>query len=153
MMAGPKETDENELVDPETGEVTPLEDDEPLPDTHMRSFSVFLRQLEDAELDLTEELHLLLLKLRRHAQNNTTAKGKLTLELFLMVDARDQVETRYAIKIKEPPKPTAKSVHWIDPKGALTIEDPRQQKLNLKAVPKSKQKTAPAAGDKKPRSV
>jgi hypothetical protein len=151
MMAGPK--DEDEIVDEETGEVTSPEDNEPLPDVPMRSFSSFMRQLEDCEQDVTEELYKLLSRLHRHAQNHTTAKGKLALELYIMVDARDQVETRYAIKTKEPPKATPKSVHWLNHQGSLTIEDPRQQKLNLREVPKGKQKAVKADGAKKPRSV
>lgn len=148
MMAGPKEHDDDELVDEETGEVTPIEDSEPLPEGSARSFVRYLATLEDCELECSQEFHKFLLELRKLGIGKVV-KGKFTLELFVEIE-KDQVQTRFALKKKLPPKPTMKSVHWVDSNGNLTTEDPRQQKLKFKSV--GGKKTIKGEGEKPARA-
>lgn len=59
---------------------------------------------------------------------NSKAKGKLTLELNLTTDERGEVDFTYAIKVKNPAKPTARGRLWMG-KNGMTAVHPRQLEL------------------------
>ncbi|MFZ5896779.1 MAG: hypothetical protein ACOY0T_37330 [Myxococcota bacterium] len=106
-----------------------------------RSFAVFLRQLADgeAERDLANAQHELIAKCRQEAESiNGEVKGTLTLQLTYAVDVRDQITVSYKITGKEPPALRPKAVAWLNKAGHITFENPRQQKLPLREVPREK---------------
>lgn len=116
-----------------------------------RSFAVFIRTLADGEAEeaISGKLYELLAALREAAENKGgSAKGELTLKLSIAVDARDQVAIKYDVKTKEPAPDHPSAVMWLDKKGHITAENPRQQKLPLREVPRAKVKDIQA--DAKP---
>lgn len=104
-----------------------------------RSFGVFLRTLNEGECeaDLSREMNELLAKLRALAEeDNGSAKGSLVLTLNFEVDVKDQCEIGYFIKTKEPTPTRHKANVWLNKSGNVVFENPRQQKLPLREVPK-----------------
>lgn len=101
-----------------------------------RSFAVFLARLGDGEanFELSEALHRLTDKLHDEALNAGKAKGKLTLTLAFAVGKNGQVEIERDVKVAEPKPVRGKAVAWIDRKGNLVSENPRQAKLPLRPV-------------------
>lgn len=106
-------------------------------DESPRSFGHFFGMLDDEQAQATasRELHDLLKVLREEAvARHGTVKGTLTLKIDLKCDELEQVEATYAIDTKEPKRKSSKSLYWLDRKGFLTVENPRQQVLPLREV-------------------
>lgn len=138
--------------DLEGDELPPLPPDSDITGGH--SFGSFFRHVEGADEEIGAELQKLVRRLRGHAQFHATAKGTLTVTFNFTMDNRDQLETKYDIKVKEPKRVRPKSTHWVNgTTGELTIEDPRQLKLKPRGVPSAKTKSLATDGEKPTRSL
>jgi hypothetical protein len=121
-----------------------------------RNFGVTLSQIGygDLQAELGEELQALNKKLALVASQQGKAKGKLTLVLSILHEAKGLVTIDAEIKIAEPRRARARSIFFTTPGGNLSLEDPRQQKLPLRDVGgKGAERDAPADDDKPARSV
>jgi hypothetical protein len=101
-----------------------------------RSFTRFLDNIcdGDIEADCAQQLQELITILEEEAEAKGAGKGKLTLSLAISIDARGQVVVGYDVTTKEPKKERAAGICWLDPKGRLVFENPKQQKLPLQEV-------------------
>jgi hypothetical protein len=102
-----------------------------------RSFATFIHHLADgdANRELSEELHKLSQELQKDAYNrNAVSKGTLKVGFKLSIDPRGQVTIGWDVETREPKPPRVGGVMWIDKKGNLVHENPRQQKLPLREV-------------------
>lgn len=102
-----------------------------------RAFSVLLQAIADGELHLEagKKTQALLKKLRDHAEtNNSTASGKLTIELGFRIDARGVVTVGHSVEAVEPKTKRAPATMWLTKGGNLTPENPRQMSLGLRTV-------------------
>lgn len=99
-----------------------------------RDFAVFLRQVADGQclVDLSSELHELMLTLREEANTKDGASGSLSLELKFKVEGNGVVGSTYLIKRKEPAKRRPNTIFWLTRGGNLTAQNPRQ--LEMPAV-------------------
>jgi hypothetical protein len=115
-----------------------------------RSFARFLEQACDGDIcsQASEALHELLKKLEADSSASSgVAKGKLTLTVSFGVDPRGQVAIGYDITTKEPKPARAGGIAWLTKGANCTFENPKQQKLPLAEVPRSRTQYAddPAA--------
>lgn len=78
------------------------------------------------------------------AVDNTGKAGTLTIKISLRKATAGALAVTGAVTVKKPAEPPIESLMFPTPEGNLLTEDPRQQKLELKAVG-----SAPAAGDLK----
>lgn len=102
-----------------------------------RAFSVVLQAIADGEAhqEAGQKLHDLLQTLREHAElNNSSASGKLTLELKVKVDARGAASVGYDVAIVKPATKRVPATMWLTKGGNLTPENPRQMSLGLRTV-------------------
>ena len=109
-------------------------DEEKLIEEGPRSFARFLEQVADgqAQLDLSDELYRLCLRLREEALAQTSAvTGELDLKLTIRVEPTGIVAIAYGIKRKEPAPKRPGSIMWLTEGGNLTPQNPRQQTLPL----------------------
>lgn len=106
-------------------------------DTNPRSFNHFFATLdsEQAHATASDELHLLTKAVRDEAMaRHGRVSGKLSISIDIACDEVGLVEVTYDVKRKDPKRRTSKSVLWIDKKGHLVRNDPRQQSLPLREV-------------------
>lgn len=102
-----------------------------------RDFARFLALLADGEAhrECSVELHELGKVMQHIAQDeHREVKGKLTLEIGLKTDALSVVSATYTIKVAKPSPSRPKTVLWMTDGANFTPENPRQQKLPLRAV-------------------
>ena len=108
--------------------------------TGPRSFAVFVHDLADgdANRELSEELHELIQGLAKDAYaRNAKSKGKLITKFDVSVDPRGVVTIGWDVETREPKPPRTGGVMWLDGKGHLTAQNPKQQKLPLVEVNKT----------------
>lgn len=102
-----------------------------------RSFARFLEHIADgqAQLELSAELHKLLLRLREEANaRNSEVGGTLDLKLSIKVAPNGIAAIAYGIKRKEPDPKRPGSVMWLTEGGNLSATNPKQPSLPLMAV-------------------
>lgn len=124
-------------------------------DENARSFSGLLQSIGDGAFhaETSEAMHDLTKKLFDHAIDFTKAKGTLTLTLAVEVDRDGLVKIVPDVKTKTPKPARKNGVFWLDPKGDLSPENPKQQKLPLREVSIPAVRHAPPAAEQPPRSV
>jgi len=101
----------------------------------LRSFTQVLQAAEDGQLvtDLSDETRDLIEKLGQVEMNGGKAKGKITLELNVLLD-RGLVEITGSYKVKTPALRRGRTLLHVTPEGNLSRTDPRQPELNLRDV-------------------
>lgn len=101
-----------------------------------RSFARFLEQLADGEThaEASDKLHELARELEDAAEQRGSASGTLTLKITLSTSGKGMMDVRGAVETKAPKNPSAKGVFWLDDRGNLVTENPRQAKLPLREV-------------------
>lgn len=82
--------------------------------------------------EATRLLRDLVDRLNEHAQQNSKAKGELTLKVKFEATANGRVEITSDVTGKFPAPPRARETRWIGPKGTLLASDPRQEALPLR---------------------
>jgi hypothetical protein len=105
-----------------------------------RAFGALLTQVDDGTLhdEATSALHALNTKLAEHAERyGAIAKGAITLKLSIAMKPNGTAEVSGEIVSKEPKAPKAGSVFWLTKGNNLSPDNPRQQKLPLREVPKA----------------
>lgn len=120
-----------------------------------RSFTRFFENVAEgcANVDAAVELQQLVGKLKEHAvATRDVAKGELTIKLSFKCDDTGVVGVGYDIKTKEPPKRRRASVFWTTAGNNLTVDNPRQQELPLRAVD-TPSETRQAPGETEARTV
>jgi hypothetical protein len=112
-----------------------------------KAFGVIFSQLEDGQLslDATTRLAELCAELSRQADATGKAKGTLTLKLKITAERGGVVDIDADVAIVKPKLPRHRSVMWVNPKGALSNENPKQLSLGVRDV------SRPA--EEKPRDV
>lgn len=70
-----------------------------------------------------------------HAVDSTRKAGKITLVISLRQATAGAMAISGQIKLSAPKEPATEALMFPTPEGNLLVEDPRQQKLPLKAVP------------------
>lgn len=121
-----------------------------------RNFGHFLSQIGDG--DFHDECGL---KLQELVANLTAfsdryqanGKGTLTVVLSVIAMGNGQVHVAGDIKTKTPTAKRAGSVFWRTKGNNLAVENPRQQKLNLREVPLPQTKTKDLSNDRPVRGV
>lgn len=117
------------------------------PNESTRPLNFVLAQLEDGSFhdEASEELRKLSLKLKEHAENNATAKGKLVITLDLVVD-KGLLLIVPNLEVKSPRARRKSSVMWISEQGNLSTDNPKQPSLFPRALPaeSAKPREAPA---------
>jgi hypothetical protein len=108
-----------------------------------RSFARLIENLGDGDVHagLSDDLFDLIGKLRDASINldgNAKVKGDMSIKLKVSIDARGNVgvDVDSSIKVPKRKRPTAQA--WITAGGNLTTEHPRQTKLPLQEVPRSR---------------
>lgn len=120
-------------------------------DEGSRSAAVFLTKVADGELHarFSDELARLGAALLEEAKRRDgKVKGELVLKLAFSVAPSGISEVGYSVKVKKPEPKTSLGTHWITPGGNFVQENPRQQTLPLREVPKAepvREVAAPAA--------
>lgn len=71
-------------------------------------------------------------RLNAHAQQNSKAKGELTLKIKFDATSNGRVEITGEATGKFPAPPRTRETRWIGPKGDLLAADPRQEALPLR---------------------
>jgi hypothetical protein len=101
-----------------------------------RGFGPFLSRIDDGRVydDLGEQLQKLCGELDQYAQNFGKAKGELSVNLKLSVEANGVVSVVVDVKTKAPKVTRPKSIFWLTKGNNLSPENPRQQKLPLREV-------------------
>lgn len=102
-----------------------------------RSFTVFLAQCEDGQLnaELSAQLQRLATTMARHAEHYGAAKGTFSLALSLSMDAMGTTRVKADFKTKEPKAGRLDSTFWLNPSHNFVNENPKQTKLALREVP------------------
>lgn len=120
----------------------------------IRSFALLLQGLEDGQVlqDLTDKTSELSLKLLKHAEQVSKAKGEIVLKLKFNADATS-VEIVADIAVKEPKMLRTRTLAWFNKDGSLSGQNPKQQLLPLREVPAAKETKQAPAEDAGARSV
>ncbi len=104
-----------------------------------RPFSQVLLEIGDGSChaEMSRELHQLLATMQDLAVSQSGGvKGEFVLRLRIAIDEVGQVIVKHEI-LRKDPKPTRRaSVFFLNRKGNLTLDNPRQQKLPLREVPR-----------------
>jgi hypothetical protein len=90
----------------------------------------------EAEASLSLELFNLLAELREQAvSTQSERKGELTLKIKIVVDKGAKTMTAdYDVGTKEPKPPRQGSMFFFTSGGNWALDNPRQQKLGLRAL-------------------
>jgi hypothetical protein len=115
-----------------------------------KAFGVIFSQLEDGQLqlDATARLAELCAELSRQADaTGGKVKGSFTLKIKIAAERGGVVDIDSDITIVKPKAPRHRSVMWLNAKGALSNENPKQLSLGVRDVSKpaeEKPREAPA---------
>jgi len=102
-----------------------------------KGFGLFLTQLEDGRLqsDATTRLAELCTELSRQADaTGGKVKGSFTLKIKMTAERGGVVDIDSDIVIVKPKPPRLRSVMWLNARGALSNENPKQMHLGLRDV-------------------
>lgn len=107
-----------------------------------KPFSHFLALLEEGSLhaELGERLTEMAMKLSDHTQNNSTAKGSLSVTFNLTLERGGVLSVKTDVKTKLPVSSRNPTVLWLDEHNNPVAENPRQQKLPLRSLESGEQK-------------
>ncbi len=117
----------------------------------IRPFDAMLRTLDDGSVhdELSTTLHKLVGELYELALNGggKVVKGELDLRLKIAVSPNGSAALAAEIKHKTPKPTRVPSLLFLTKGGNLSTENQKQQKLNLREVPATKEgpREAPAA--------
>ena len=118
-----------------------------------KAFGVIFSQLEDGQLqlDATARLAELCAELSRQADaTGGKVKGTFTLKIKIAAERGGVVDIDSDIAIVKPKAPRHRSVMWLNAKGALSNENPKQLSLGVRDVSKPAEapREAPAPKDR-----
>jgi hypothetical protein len=118
-----------------------------------KAFGVIFSQLEDGmlQLDATARLAELCAELSRQADAIGKAKGTFALKLKISAERGGVVDIDADVQIVKPKPARHRSVMWLNGKGALSNENPKQLSLGVRDV--SKPAEAPREAPAKARAV
>lgn len=83
---------------------------------------------------LTRKMRELMKAIHEQAATNGKAKGEITLKFRFEATNNGRVDITSETSVKAPGLPKTRETRWIDDKGSLVAEDPRQARLPLKVL-------------------
>lgn len=107
-------------------------------DEGARSFGVMLAAIEGGDLhdELSRVLRETCAELSRQADHyHAKAKGALSLKLAIEVDPTGIVVVKGSVEAKTPKPKRNGQAFWLTKGGNLSVENPRQMSLPIRAVP------------------
>ena len=90
-------------------------------------------------MDASQTLRDTVAAVRAHAERVGKAAGSVSVQFAFAATGEGRVEITAKVSAKTPAPPKATETRWIDKSGALVASDPRQTKLDLKAVGRGEQ--------------
>jgi len=97
------------------------------------TFDQFIFEFESGSLnaEMTQEMNALSEALQKRAAETGKAKGKITIKLSFEAQNNGRVESLADAKVETPGPRKAREIRWIDKRGRLAAEDPRQTVLPM----------------------
>lgn len=111
-----------------------------------RSFATFYATLGDgdANKETSAEMHELSKALQDQAlKRNDVVKGTLTIKLEVSCDPRGVVGVTWDVARKDPKPQRVAAALWVDKKGHLVHENPRQQVMFPREVKPPSERSQP----------
>jgi hypothetical protein len=104
-----------------------------------RSLSVLLSSLDDGQFheDASEDLHTLCAAMARLSENHDKISGTFTIKLTMKCRRNGTMHVTPEITVKTPKAPRTEQILWLTKGNNLSLENPRQQKLPLREVPRT----------------
>lgn len=134
----------------------PAHDETQTRDEGPRGFGVLLSQIDDGELhtELSETSQKLVAELADYANRyRREGKGKIVLTLNFAALSNGTVAVSGDVKTTTPKAKRAGSVFWRTPGNNLSVENPRQTKLPLQALPATKETPRDLTDDRPARGI